>query len=260
MTGLTNGTTYTFRVAATNCRRDRPELGCIAGGDAEGRRSRSTRTSPSPTASRRGNFSNWTGGTQGTGTASVQTVAAHSGTYGARITTLETQYAYFSKGLASPLQDSLTTFWIRTGAAHGSRPSRRRVTTPRLSTCGRSITTAARHGFIFYPYRQSGSTEIFTGNNTAASGVWIKVQIEYKADAAGGGAQLYLNGVTRNRWSVKGNYSRTANLQRIQLWNEGLTNNDFDDVTVYTIPPPGVNPSRVRRRTSPAARSTALCR
>ena len=38
-----------------------------------------------------------------------------------------------------------------------------------------------------------------------------------------------------------GNYSRSANLQRIQLWNEGLTNNDFDDVTVYTIPPPGVN-------------------
>ena len=40
----------------------------------------------------------------------------------------------------------------------------------------------SRHGFIFYPYRQNGSTEIFTGNDTAASGVWIKVQIEYKAD------------------------------------------------------------------------------
>ena len=52
---------------------------------------------------------------------------------------------------------------------------------------------------------------------------------------------LYLNGVTRNQWTVKGNYSRSANLQRIQLWNEGLSNNDFDDVTVYTIPPPGVS-------------------
>ncbi len=49
-----------------------------------------------------GNFSNWAGGTQGTGTASVQTVAAHSGTYGGRIATLETQYAYFSTALASP--------------------------------------------------------------------------------------------------------------------------------------------------------------
>ena len=99
----------------------------------------------------------------------------------------------------------------------------------------------SRHGFIFYPYRQNGSTEIFTGNNSAGSGVWIKVQVEYKADAAGGGATLYLNGVTRSAWGVRGNYSRSANLQRIQLWNEGLTNNDFDDVTVYTIPPPGVN-------------------
>ena len=46
----------------------------------------------------------------------------------------------------------------------------------------------------------------------------------------------------RTRWGVSGNYSRTANLQRIQLWNEGLTNNDYDDVTVQTVPPPGVSP------------------
>ena len=141
-----------------------------------------------------GNFSNWTGGTQGTGTASVQTVAAHSGTYGARITTLETQYAYFSKGLASPLQDSLTTFWIRTGA--GSRVAT--VAQARDDASALNMWAldydGARNGFIFYPYRQSGSTEIFTGNNTAASGDWIKVQVEYKADAAGGGAALYMNG------------------------------------------------------------------
>ena len=86
------------------------------------------------------------------------------------------------KALASPLQDSLTTFWIRTGS--GSRVAT--VAQARDGASSLNMWTldydGARHGFIFYPYRQNGSTEIFTGNNTAASGVWIKVQIEYKAD------------------------------------------------------------------------------
>jgi len=239
VTNLTNGTAYTFRVAATNA------VG--TGSDSAA----SAAVTPLPALAQytnlafadgfeSGNFANWTGGTQGTGTASVQTVAAHSGTYGARIATLETQYAYFSKGLDAPLQDSLTTFWIRAGA--GSRVAT--VAQARDGASSLNMWTldydGVRDGFILYAYRQNGSTSIFTGNNSALQGVWIKVQVEYKADQNGGGAAIYLNGVTQSSWSVRGNYSRTANLQRIQLWNEGLTNNDFDDVTVYTLPPPGV--------------------
>ena len=241
VTGLTNGTAYTFRVAATN------SVGTGANSTA------SAAVTPKPALAQytslvfsdgfeTGNFGNWTGATQGTGTASVQAVAAHTGAYGARIATLETQWAYFSKGLSSPLTDSLTTFWIRTGGG------------PRVANVAQARDDSSsllmwaldydgtRKGFYFYPYRNSGSTEIFTGANTAASGAWIKVQVEYKADAVGGGAQLYLNGVTKNQWRVSGNYSRTANYQRLQFWNEGLANNDFDDVTVQTVPPPGVSP------------------
>ena len=182
MTGLTNGTTYTFRVAATNAVGTGPNSAASPAVTPKLALAQYTNLAFAD-GFETGNFSNWTGGTQGTGTASVQTVAAHSGTYGARITTLETQYAYFSKGLASPLQDSLTTFWIRTGS--GSRVAT--VAQARDDASALNMWAldydGARDGFIFYPYRQSGSTEIFTGNNTAASGVWIKVQIEYKADA-----------------------------------------------------------------------------
>src|SRR5581483_10520881 len=48
---------------------------------------------------------------------------------------------------------------------------------------------------------------------------------------------------------VSGNYTRTANLQRLQLWNEGLRNDtvstDFDDVSVATLPPVGATPPDV---------------
>ncbi len=241
VSGLTNGTPYTFTVAARN-------------GVGLGPASTSSQpVTPAPALSQytnivfadgfeSGNLSNWTGATQGTGTTTVTPLAARSGGFGARIATLETQYGYFVKALDAPATDSVSTFWFRTGG--GSR-----VATVAQARDGASSLVmwelsydGSRHGFYFYPFRNSGSTELFTGVDTAPQGTWLKVQVEYKADAVGGGAQLYINGQTQPTWGVSGDYARTANLQRLQLWNEGLTNNDFDDVSVATLPPPGAQP------------------
>jgi hypothetical protein len=241
VTGLANGTAYTFVVAATN------SVG--TGGNSAA----SATVTPRPALSQytnvvfsdgfeTGNLSRWTGVAQGTGTTSVVSGAAHTGGFGARIATLDTQYGYFTKALSAPLVDSVSSFWIRTGTGT-------RVATVAQARDGSSSLVmwqlaydGGRHGFVFYPFRSTGSTEIFTGTNTAASGTWLRVSVEYKADAVGGGAQLYVNGQTQPGWGVSGDYSRTANLQVLQLWNEGLTANDFDDVVVATLPPPGVNP------------------
>jgi hypothetical protein len=99
-----------------------------------------------------------------------------------------------------------------------------------------------RHGFLFYPYNSAGtSTEIFTGANSDAAGQWIQVALQYTGTATGT-ARLYVNGVSQPAWGLNGNFSHTANMQRLLLWNEGLAANDFDDVSIATVSPPGATP------------------
>ena len=97
---------------------------------------------------------------------------------------------------------------------------------------------ATHHGIILDTYRSSGSDEIFSGNNTLPANTWTKVEVQYTA-TTGGGARLLLNGATQNSWRTNGNYSRTANLQRLQLWNDGANQVDFDDVRVAAPTPAG---------------------
>ena len=179
-----------------------------------------------------GNLSQWDG-LLGNGSATATSAAAHTGSYGLRLSNASGQFQVLAKGLPQPLADSSTTFWVRIASGSGFQT----VAEARDGSSGPHMWDlyydGGAQGFYLFPYSNSGSTQIFTGNGSAPSGTWLKVEIQYTA-TANGGARIYINDQTQASWTVTGNYTRTTNLQRIQLWNDGANVTDFDDVSVGT--------------------------
>src|SRR5207247_1827901 len=107
ISGLTDGTTYTFTVAAVN--------GAGTGPDSDPSVAVTPASSASPYTNvvfsdgfESGDLSAWDSpaGTTGTGTVGVSGAGANAGSYGLRITDTAGQYGVVLKKLASPLEDS----------------------------------------------------------------------------------------------------------------------------------------------------------
>src|SRR4051794_5984636 len=178
-----------------------------------------------------GNLSAWTQ-TVGNGTVAVTPLAAHTGGQGLRLSNALGQYSLETKSFSPALTDSSTQFWLRTTATSGFVEVAEARESNSSSRIWQLYYNAPTRGFYFYPYRQTTSTEIYTGTNSVpAAGTWVQVEIRYNASATGG-AQIYINGATQAAWGVTGNYARTNNLAILQLWNDSGVTNDFDDVTV----------------------------
>ena len=132
-----------------------------------------------------GNLSNWTGATQGTGTSSV----ADRGGARRRVRRSHRDARDAVRLLrprrsSSPLTDSVDDLLdpARQRLA-ASRPSPRRATTrPSLVHVGARLRRHAPRLPLLPVPATRAAREIFTGNNSAASGAWIKVQSQYKAD------------------------------------------------------------------------------
>ena len=196
-------------------------------------------------------------GLLGNGSATVIPGAAHTGTFGLEMSNGPQQFQVAVKSFPSTYADSSTSFWVRLAAGPGFQM----VAQARDSTTSAHMWDLAYDGgqntFFFYPYNATGSTEIATGAGTAPANTWIHVEIQYTATATGG-ARIYLNDQTQSGWGVAGDYTRSANLQRIQLWNDGPNITDFDDVYVGTPAVAATVPGL--QRASPESRVTAPSR
>jgi hypothetical protein len=67
-----------------------------------------------------GSLSAWDGNT-GNGSATVGSVAAHTGSYGVRLTNTTGQVDVVVKALSAPVVDSSVSFWVRVGSAAGDQ-------------------------------------------------------------------------------------------------------------------------------------------
>src|SRR5881394_3090620 len=124
-----------------------------------------------------GSLANWDG-LLGNGSAVVGAASAHTGGYGLKLSNTSGQFQALAKGLSQPLVDSSVTFWVRLAAGNGVQ----QVAQARDGSSGPHMWDLAydgnRHGFYFYPYTATGSTELFTGPNTAPAATWVKVEIQ----------------------------------------------------------------------------------
>src|SRR5215831_14530269 len=176
VTGLTNGTTYTFKVAATNSVGTGPD----------------SAASPPVTPAAGSRYNNpvfadgfesgstgyWSGAA-GTGTTSVVAAAAHSGSFGLRMANTSGQYSVIGTTLAAPLTDSSTSFWVRFSADAGSQEVAEARDQSSSMVMWALFYDGDQGGFWFYPRTQTASSAIFTGPGTAALNTWIKVEIQY---------------------------------------------------------------------------------
>ena len=270
VTGLTNGTAYTFTVAATN------SVGTGAPSAA------SAALTPGAGYSNvifadgfeSGDLTNWNGiaGQRDLDGDRCRRACRHL-----RPADDEHRRAVLvhpRSSLASSFADSSVSFWVRLNSGSG------------LQTLAeaRDGSSSAHMWDLYYnwntqslileAYRATGADEVTTGPGSVLPGGWVKLSVQYTATSTGG-ARLYVNDVTQPAWMTAGNYTRAANLQILQLWNDAVGSTDFDDVRIATPPPPGATlpsaPTGVsglardhavaltwtRRRRTAAARSAA---
>jgi peptidoglycan/xylan/chitin deacetylase (PgdA/CDA1 family) len=179
-----------------------------------------------------GSLSAWNG-YAGTGTGTVVAAAAHGGSSGLRLNNAAGQFGLVTKALADPLVDSSTKFWVRLGSGTGLRVLAEARDGASSSTMWALLYDGGSHALWFYPFRGSSSTEIFTGANSVPANTWTQIEVQYAATATGGAA-LLINGQSQADWTVGGDYTRSTNLQRLQLWNDATDTSDFDDVAIAT--------------------------
>lgn len=178
-----------------------------------------------------GSFSQWTGGTSGTGSATVQTTVVHNGTQAADLANASGQLAQVATTIDGGAAPTLTYSRFAFDLAS--------VTTTTLIALGQDSSghnlwivyyDSNRQGLDIYFWNGSGTRyDVYSNANVLTANTWYTVEVEANETSSGGG-QVWLNG--NSIGSFSGNLSETTGYSQLILANQSTGTLYFDDVKV----------------------------
>ncbi len=176
-----------------------------------------------------GDFSQWTNGGSGTGTATVQTAVANSGTHAAQLTNTAGQAIQIFKTLSGLPALTYTRFYFRFASLSGTG-----LIALGLDASGHNqwimYYDSARHGLDIYFWNGAGARyDLYSNTNVLSSNTWYSIEVETNETTSGHG-EVWLNG--NSIGSFDGNLSETQSYGKLVLNNEVTGSAYFDDVLV----------------------------
>ncbi|HET8910464.1 MAG TPA: choice-of-anchor D domain-containing protein [Ktedonobacteraceae bacterium] len=189
---------------------------------------------PPPTASfsdgfESGSFSQWTGGTNGTGTATVQNTVVHTGTYAAQLANASGQYAQVATTVNGIPSTNYTRFYFRFSSLSTST-----LIALAQDSGGHNqwiiYYDSGRQGLDIYFWNGAGKRyDIYTNTNVLSANTWYSIEVEMNQATSGHG-EVWLNGTSVGAFD--GDMTETNSYAKLILDNEATGTDYFDDVVI----------------------------
>jgi len=190
-----------------------------------------------------GDFSQWTGGASGNGSATVQSSLTHSGGESAELTDASGQTGQIATTVSGLPTDVFTRFYFNLASVSGTT----------LIALGQDASghnkwivyyDSGRQGLDIYFWNGAGTRyDVYSNANVLSANTWYEVEVETNQAVSGHG-EVWLNGNSIGFFN--GDFSQTQPYSSLALTNQATGSIYFDDVAIangYTIPPtqPSVN-------------------
>ncbi|MBA2393027.1 MAG: choice-of-anchor D domain-containing protein [Ktedonobacteraceae bacterium] len=176
-----------------------------------------------------GNFSKWTNGTSGTGSATVQTSVINKGNDAAQLTNANGQSMQASTAFSGAPAQTYTRFFYRFASLSGTT-----LIAQGLDTTGHNqwimYYDSGRKGLDIYFWNAANTRyDVYSNTNVLSANTWYAIEVETNQATSGHG-EVWLNG--NSIGSFDGDLTQAQSYGKLVLNNDVTGSAYFDDVVV----------------------------